>query len=29
MAGLHDVVDDVVIMEGFLEVPFYSREVGV
>ena len=29
MPGFHAVVDEVLIVERFLEVPIYSREVGV
>ena len=29
MAGFHNVVDEVLIIEGLLEVPIYVREVGV
>ena len=28
MAGFHGVVDEVLIVERFLEVPIYSYEVG-
>ena len=29
MAGFHGVVDEVLIVERFLEVPIYACEVGV
>ena len=29
MAGFHGVVDEVLIVEGLLEVPIYLHEVGV
>ena len=29
MAGFHGVVDEVLIVEPFLEVPIYACEVGV
>ena len=29
MAGFHGVVDEVPIVEGFLELPIYACEVGV
>ena len=29
VAGFHDVVDEVLMVEGLLEVPIYAREVAV
>ena len=29
MGGFHSVVDEAPIVEGLLEVPIYTREVGV
>ena len=29
MAGFHGVIDEVLVIEGLLEVPIYACEVGI
>ena len=29
VGGFHGVIDEVLIVEGFLEIPIYAGEVGV